>query len=124
MLQKASSFPLASVKRALGLDLYVPRAAFCLRRSHPWYLSLVKLVVMEVRGFDANVPPRRERARTGGAEVFLDLWGRYADFARTKHLQVRTLSAAGNLRDNHEKAAKRKQRRETERGMKAHKLAR
>lgn len=39
-------------------------------------------------------------------------------------LQVRTLSAARNLRNDDEKAAERKKRREPERDMEAHKLAR
>ena len=39
-------------------------------------------------------------------------------------LQVRTLSAARNLRDDDEKAAERKERREPERGMESHKFAR
>ena len=38
-------------------------------------------------------------------------------------LRVRTLSAARNLRDDNEKAAERKERREPERSMEAHKLA-
>ena len=39
-------------------------------------------------------------------------------------LRVRTPVAARNLRDDDEKAAERKERREPERGMEAHKLAR
>ena len=39
-------------------------------------------------------------------------------------LRVRTLSAARNLRKDHEKAAERKERREPERGVEAHILAR
>ena len=39
-------------------------------------------------------------------------------------LRVRTPAAAGDLRKDHEKAAKRKERREPERGVEAHKLAR
>lgn len=39
-------------------------------------------------------------------------------------LRVRTPAAAGDLLKNHEKAAERKERREPERGVEAHKLAR
>lgn len=39
-------------------------------------------------------------------------------------LRVRTPVAAGDLRKDHEKAAERKERREPERGVEAHKLAR
>lgn len=39
-------------------------------------------------------------------------------------LRVRTPAATRDLRKDHEKAAKRKERREPERGVEAHKLAR
>lgn len=39
-------------------------------------------------------------------------------------LRVRTPAAAGDLRNDDEKAAERKERREPERGVEAHKLAR
>lgn len=39
-------------------------------------------------------------------------------------LRVRTPVAAGDLRKDHKKAAERKERREPERGVEAHKLAR
>ena len=88
----------------------------------PYYLPCRRICQAQS---SANEPPHHKRVRTDGAEVFLDLREGARGLAQTGDaLRVHTPAAARDLRKNHEKAAVRKERREPERGVEAHKLAR
>ena len=88
----------------------------------PYYLPCRRICQAQS---GANEPPHHKRARTDGAKVLLDLREDARGFPKQgAALRVRTPAAARDLRKNHEKAAERKERREPERGVEAHKLAR
>lgn len=89
----------------------------------PYYLPCRRICQAQS---SANEPPHHKRVRTDGAEVFLDLREGARGLAQTggDALRVRTPAVTRDLRKDHEKAAERKERREPERGAKAHKLAR
>lgn len=88
----------------------------------PYYLPCRRICQAQS---GANEPPHHKRVRTDSAKVLLDLREDARGLSQTEDaLRVRTPAAAGNLLKNHEKAAERKERREPERGVEAHKLAR
>lgn len=68
---------------------------------------------------NAHKVPRRSRSIEGGGTAAAHPLPKRGDA-----LRVRTPVAARDLRKDHEKAAERKERREPERGVEAHKLAR
>lgn len=88
----------------------------------PYYLPCRRICQAQS---GANEPPHHKRVRTDSAKVLLDLREGARGLSQTEDaLRVRTPAAAGNLLKNHEKAAERKERREPERDVEAHKLAR
>lgn len=88
----------------------------------PYYLPCRRICQAQS---GANEPPHHKRVRTDSAKVLLDLREGARGLAQTGDaLRVRTPAATRDLRKDHEKAAERKERREPERGAKAHKLAR
>lgn len=88
----------------------------------PYYLPCRRICQAQS---SANEPPHHKRVRTDSAKVLLDLREGARGLSQTEDaLRVRTPAAAGDLLKNHEKAAERKERREPERGVEAHKLAR
>ena len=98
---------LRRVTRGPPTPYYLPRRRICQAQS------------------GANEPPHHKRVRTDSAKVLLDLREGARGLSQTEDaLRVRTPAAAGDLLKNHEKAAERKERREPERGVEAHKLAR
>lgn len=91
-------------------------------RPTPYYLPCRRICQAQS---GANEPPHHKRVRTDSAKVLLDLREGARGLSQTEDaLRVRTPAAAGDLLKNHEKAAERKERREPERGVEAHKLAR
>ena len=88
----------------------------------PYYLPCRRICQAQS---GANEPSHHKRVWTDGAKVLLDLREDARGLAKQGGaLRVRAPAAARDLRKDHEKAAERKERREPERGVEAHKLAR